>query len=573
MSKARPEKVTPGDDTYLRRSENRKKGGPEKRGFGKNNAATLLLLFLAVVSSVIALDETLNLGQIRSGVSVAGIDVGGLSREEARARLERTSGEDFDVSLRANGEDVVLSEPVNVDLAATVERAYSIGRTGSIPERLSERLLRISGVDSKPVAEFDRGQVERNIAALSASVDRDAQDATVSVNGGRVSVEPSNTGYRLDQSATLSRVERATTSLEPQVEAAGQKIPPKVDTDAAEATASRMEEMSEGGLTLASASETWRLSEKEALASLEARPQNDRLSVNISRDALRTQLDDVYRSVSVDPREAAYTLDNGNISVTPGRSGQSVEEERLLDAAEKALSDTTGDAPVEVPVREVEPELTTEEARRLKPTEVLGEYQTDYTWDTDPGRRYNMEVASQAMTGVAVAPGETFSYNEIASSLDLRDAKVIQNGAVDYAKGGGLSQVSSTLYMAANYADLDIVEGNPHYSELPYIRPGLDTTVWFGALDLRFTNNTDGYIILEQWQGADGYNKARVWGRPTGKQVEISSEKIFEGSDNQGKPMTRWAAYKTVARDGETLYDGIFRRVTYRELDPYDPEE
>jgi vancomycin resistance protein YoaR len=127
--------------------------------------------------------------------------------------------------------------------------------------------------------------------------------------------------------------------------------------------------------------------------------------------------------------------------------------------------------------------------------------------------------------------------------------------------------------MAANYAGLDIVEAHPHSAELPYISPGLDTTVWFGALDLRFRNNTEGFFLIEQWQGADGYNHARIWGRPTGKDVEVSSRKVHESTDSKGKTTTRYAVSKKITHGDEVLFDGVFRRVTYRELNPYDPRD
>lgn len=133
--------------------------------------------------------------------------------------------------------------------------------------------------------------------------------------------------------------------------------------------------------------------------------------------------------------------------------------------------------------------------------------------------------------------------------------------------------MSSTLYMAANLAGLEIVEANPHYTELPYIRPGFDTTVWFGALDLRFENNTGGYILIREWMDPDGFNYARIYGRPTGREVKMWSEKVFDGTDAEGKPTTRWVTYKKVTQNGEGIFEGVFRRDTNKELDPYEPQK
>lgn len=277
---------------------------------------------------------------------------------------------------------------------------------------------------------------------------------------------------------------------------------------------------------------------------------------------------DVYDALTVEPVEAGYVVDGAEVSVKEGRTGVKIEEESLFGALENGLF--KGRREYEIPTAALEPELTTAEAKELKPTTLLGEYRTDYTWDTDPGRRTNMRRASDAINGTFVAPGEVFSYNAVTEPLDYEEAKVIENGAVAYEEGGGLSQVSSTLYMAANLAGLEIVEANPHYAELPYIRPGFDTTVWFGALDLRFENNTGGYVLIREWVDEDGFNYARIYGRPTGKEVKMWSEKAFDGTDPEGTPTTRWVTYKKITRNGKVLLEGVFRRDTYKELDPYE---
>ncbi|MDQ4002970.1 MAG: VanW family protein [Actinomycetota bacterium] len=207
---------------------------------------------------------------------------------------------------------------------------------------------------------------------------------------------------------------------------------------------------------------------------------------------------------------------------------------------------------------------------------LLGEFFTDYAWDPDPSRQANLKAASSRISGTTLAPGETFSAIEVLGSPeDYETAKVFANGGADKAEGGGLCQVSSTLYMAANYAGLEIVEREPHYAELPYIQPGLDATVWFGengwgALDMRFKNNTDGDIVLRQYVNDDGFMIAQVYGeKPTGKQVSMDSEKVEE-NPNKG---IKWATYKTVKdSNGNVLEDGLMYETLYSYNPPTPPE-
>jgi vancomycin resistance protein YoaR len=220
-----------------------------------------------------------------------------------------------------------------------------------------------------------------------------------------------------------------------------------------------------------------------------------------------------------------------------------------------------------VPIVTDEPKLTTEEAEKIKPTSRLGNYRTQYTLSTDksPKRVENLAIGSNAINGMLLAPGEIFSMNEVVSPLHYNKTDVIINGKEDKADGGGLCQVTSTLYMAANYAGLEILERHPHATQLPYIRPGMDATVWFGnengdgALDMKFKNDTSSYILLREWVADDGYIYAEIWGQPTGREVEMDSEPTYLGAD-----YSKWETYKKVKEDGKVTFDGLFHKDTYQ---------
>jgi vancomycin resistance protein YoaR len=222
------------------------------------------------------------------------------------------------------------------------------------------------------------------------------------------------------------------------------------------------------------------------------------------------------------------------------------------------------------------PEVSTQEIAGLKPTEVIGEYRTDFRWDSNPSRQANMKLAAGAINNTLLAPGEVFSFNELASELDYEQAKTFSDGGVAYADGGGLCQVSSTLYMAAQYAALEIVERHPHYAVLPYIKPGFDATVWFGEpgsgwgeQDMRFKNTTDAYVLVREYVDERGFLNAEIWGQPTGKKVEMRTEKVFEKPDRGIK----WATYKTVTNeDGKVLFDGLIHEYVYS-YNPPAPDE
>ncbi len=290
------------------------------------------------------------------------------------------------------------------------------------------------------------------------------------------------------------------------------------------------------------------------------------LAVDYEREQLRDGLSGVVAALTVEPVEAGFEVDGNEVSVTESQIGQAVEEEKLLDAIEVGLPE--GQREYEVPVVTEEPELTTEEAGALKPTTLLGKYRTDYreTSDKSPERVDNLRIATKAIDGTLLAPGEVFSANDILSPLDYNETKVIVEGKEDKADGGGLCQVSSTLYMAANYAGLELVERHPHHAQLPYIRPGFDATVWFGGpasrpLDMKFKNDTEGYLLLREYVADDGFIYTEVWGQPTGEEVEMSSEPEYVGPD-----YSKWTTYKKVTENGEVVFDDVFHKDVYYPL-------
>ena len=286
--------------------------------------------------------------------------------------------------------------------------------------------------------------------------------------------------------------------------------------------------------------------------------------VDYNRERLRNGLSDVSAALAVEPVEAGFQFTGNGVSVTQSRNGQKVDEEKLLDDIEAGLP--KGQREYEIPLVAAQPQLTTEQAEKLKPTTLLARYRTDYreTSDKSEERRENLRIASNAISGKILAPGEVYSMNEVVSPLHYNKTSVIIEGKEDKADGGGLCQVTSTLYMAANYAGLDMVERHPHATQLPYIRPGLDATVWFGnsqseALDMKFKNDTDAYILLREWVADDGFIYAEIWGQPTGEEIEMDSEPTYLGSD-----YSKWTTYKKVKENGKVVFDDVFHKDTYQ---------
>lgn len=556
-----------------------KKGsrGPKKRwnlggtGYGP---LELVLLVCAVLAVLVALDGFANAGEVYRGVKVAGVSVGGKTPEEAREVVEERLADatPSEIRLEGTGESVALSSEelgIGFNLESTVDRAYEVGRSGWIGHRISERFRASLGmVEVDANAEFDPEPVRNVVGQLANSANQEPQNATITLSGTQAKAQGGQAGYKLDQAATVNNVRQAIGELNGEARIAGGPIEPNISAQDAEDAVARINEALSEPLVFEAGDQSWKLSPEQVSTLLTVTEGDSGADLGINAGQLSALLPDMYEALQTAPKDAGFNFVNGTVEVEPAKPGQQVAQNKLAGQLEEGLFD--GQHTFEVPVNEGrQPELTTEKAESLKPTERLGRFRTNYDIVDDPdgARTYNLNLAAGAINQTLLAPGEVFSVNDKVSQLDYKEAKVFQEGLIQYAEGGGLCQVASTLYVAAVRSGLEIVERHPHYAMLEYIKPGFDSTVWFGdyygngELDSRFKNTTDSYILLREWVDEDGHMYAEVWGQPTGRKADLRSERI--DYDNSS---STWITYKEVVENGEVVEEGKVYEDTYRSV-------
>ncbi|WP_047865385.1 VanW family protein [Rubrobacter aplysinae] len=538
-------------------------------------AGASLLGVVVVLFAALGASPQASEGGIPRGVEAGGLDLGGKSTEEAEKLLRERAYALNEIRVSGDGKEVTVpAESVGVrpDVEATVRNARKVGREGNVIERARERAGGLVGTVEVPLEVAYDGEKVRDVSeSLARRLGEDPTQAGVSVSLAGVEVSQSAEGYEVDVDQTAANIRGSIESLEGEAELAGGATRPEISTAEAENTAEKVRTAISEPATLAADGERWELSPRQIAGLINVTPESSRLEVYLSPQALRSELSGMYSSINVEAREADYRFAGDSVEVVPGRTGQSIQTLELLGELRSGL--LQGKREYEVPVAEDVPELTTQEARQQRPTQLIGKYRTTFegTGDDAPARVDNLRTASEALTGQTLAPGEVLSANDVLAPLDYKKTKVFVDGKVEKAAGGGLCQVSSTLYMAANYAGLDIVERNAHFALLNYIRPGLDATVWFGAengyrgqeLDMRFRNTTEGYVMIREYVADDGYIYAEVWGQPTGKKVTMDSKNLVENEN-----ISKWRTTKTVKNaQGEVVSSGPIYTSTYYALE------
>ncbi len=532
-----------------------------KQDSRRRGVAGPIIIICAIIAVLVAADFWLNSGKIHSGVEVGNVSLGGKTPAEARQivkdhvmgplkEIEFSGPEHFARTAREMG--------VRFNVARTVNQAYAVGREGNLLDRLSERLrASFGGATIPPDIDYRPARARAQVREIATQVDHQPTEANVKIYGSEVEVTRSREGYRLDPAATMASVDGAIKDMSGKASLEGDVLEPAVTTAEAETAAKKARGALSGPLVIeAGGGESWTITPDKVGSALDVRRQDGKIDVSLNRDRLDGVLTSVYSDLTVKPVEASYGFDsNGKVIVKPSHVGRSVDRETLLDDIQGGIFDGQREYRVSTSVEK--PKYTTAALAAKKPTTLLGSYHTNYTATSDhsQARVNNLKLASSAISGTFVAPGEVFSMNDTVSGLNFQASHVIINGATTTDLGGGLCQVTSTLYNAALYAGLEIVERHPHATQLPYIRPGMDATVWFGdqygngALDMQFKNTTDGYILLQEYVSRDNYIYAQVYGVPDNVDVTMSSEPVFMGPSS-----SQWVTYYTRKEHGKVVY-------------------
>ncbi len=199
--------------------------------------------------------------------------------------------------------------------------------------------------------------------------------------------------------------------------------------------------------------------------------------------------------VAAPPRDAGVTVVDDEVVLTDGsRDGRILDEEATADRIRRALAE--GAAGVEAVVRVVRPRFSTADALSL--TAPVARYTTRFV--DIPNRNHNIALAAGRLRGVVILPGEVFSFNRVVGprtpQLGYLPAPVLLNHILVPGDGGGVCQVSSTLFNVALLADLAILERSSHTRPVAYLPIGRDATVVYGGQDLRFRNTSGAPLLL-----------------------------------------------------------------------------
>lgn len=432
----------------MKRETERKHLAPKRKKRG-NGGKIAVIVCVCVVALLLA--GAAGFGVYVSGsdtiypkVSVNGTDVGGMTAAEAASALEAAGWGEGEktvtVELPLEHTLTVNAADVGAELTAqeAADRAFDYCHGGTIIENVMAyvRCL-VSGAEVEIKAEVDEAALADIVREEVTQVKSGLMTSGVEIKGETLEVVKGASAVEIDESELMSLV-------------------------------------------------------KTALEDMKYGPLDYEVEVNAS---VELDIDELYNSICCEAKDAYYDKEKKEVveSVT-GVDFNKAEAQKLWDAAE--LGET-----VEIPLELTEPERTTEYVESRLFADDLGETVTTSLAGSTQNRITNVQLAAASIDGIILAPGEQFSYNdalgERTTERGYKAAGAYSGGQVVQEVGGGICQVSSTLYYAALLANLQIDVRTCHYFPVGYLPAGLDATVSWGGPEFKFTNNRDWPIKIE----------------------------------------------------------------------------
>jgi vancomycin resistance protein YoaR len=393
-------------------------------------------------------------------------------------------------------------------------------------------------------------------------------------------VVPAATGRRLDQRAAATAIVRALAGLSRAPVTLPVRLdPPKVRANDLVVVAAEVKTALSAPVRLSLGQTAWRIYPRKIAQLLEL-PANGRRDLRIGGPGATRWFTGLAHRVDRSPRDASWAISQRGISVVSDRPGHTLDVGRsalaLLHAVLVTDPSLRAASLVAVTQRAAR---TTADAQKMHIQGLVASYQTFY--GGDPNRIHNVQLVSHLIDGHVIAPGATFSFNGATgartAAKGFREAPVIINGELQTGLGGGVCQVSTTVFNAAYEAGLPITARTNHALYISHYPQGRDATVNYPDVDLKFVNDTGHWLLLRTWVGPYSLTVS-LYGTPAHRRVvsdvaplvdtgpppvrQIPNADLPQGErvvDDSGAPSRTTSVRRRVyAADGELLSNTVF---------------
>lgn len=469
---------------------------------------TGILIIIVLLILIIFTGYNMFNQNIVSGVSIKGVYVSNMSKSDAKYKLDNYLSEVLpqEIKVKHGDFEATLSTSqiaVEFDTKSATNQAFSIGRQGNIFENDFYVLSSMFGkTDINLNLKLDTDQLSKNLDEMSAQLPDKVTDSSYYIDENNLIVTPGKTGNVVDVETSIQNI-------------------------------------------------------KDAILSLSDLDQPIELAVK-TQEPEKIDIEKVHTEIYKEPKDAYYTQDP--FTVYPSENG--LDFKVSIEEANNILGDQTADE-YTIPLKVLYPNVTTNMIGSEAFPDLLSSFSTKYSVRAT-ARTTNLKLAASKINGTVLMPGETFSYNKVVGARTIaagyKEAPIYVSGEVVDGLGGGICQITSTLYNAVVYANLDIVERTNHQFVPSYVTASRDATVVYGSLDFKFKNNRN-YPIKINCSVSGGIANFQIFGlkQDDDYDVEISSYET-------GRTATAIysEAYKILKKDGKVVNKQLLSKDTYK---------
>ncbi|SHJ84521.1 VanW family protein [Paramaledivibacter caminithermalis] len=321
------------------------------------------------------------------------------------------------------------------------------------------------------------------------------------------------------------------------------------------------------------------------MLNLQNESHNIQIKASLDINKINDLLNIIEKDINQPSVDASIKRVDGEFVITEETLGLKLNKEKTAEIISEALlnSNIYDVNEVKLVVETITPKYTVEILSKIQ--NLLGSYTTKFN-KSKVGRSYNVDLASKSVNGTVLLPGEIFSFNDVVGPRTIKNgykvAPVIFKGKLVDGVGGGICQVSSTLYNSVLYSQLEVVERTNHTIPSSYVPIGLDATVSYGVLDFKFKNTSTAPIYIESFI-KDNKITVNIYGeKKLDREIKLTSridrvikrdteiifdENMFEGEEvieEKGRDGYKVSSYMLIYENGKFVEKKLISKDYYR---------
>ena len=464
---------------------------------------TILVIVFLIFTGYNALNQN-----IVAGVHIKNVDVSNMSKSDARYKIENyiTNTLPEEITLKHGDYQTTISLSqigVSFDVKNAVNDAYNVGRQGNLFQNNFYVLSTMFGkVNIEPKLNLDVEQLTQNLNEISTQLPDKVIESSYYIEGNNLIITRGTEGNVVDIEATIEAI-------------------------------------------------------KSAISNFSI--INDPIEIVVkSQSPAAIDIEQIHNEIYKEPKDAYYTQDP--FAVYPSENG--LDFDISIDEAKNILGDQSAEE-YTIPLKTLYPSVTTNMIGTEAFPDLLSSYSTKYS-TRDRDRTTNLQLAANKINGTVLMPGETFSYNKVVGERTIaagyREAPIYVSGEVVDGLGGGICQITSTLYNAVVYANLEVTQRSNHQFVPSYVTASRDATVVYGSIDFQFKNNRN-YPIKMNCSVSGGVAQFQIFGMRQDDDYEVE---IVSYETGRTATAIYSEAYKVLKRDGKEISRVLLSKDTYK---------